>query len=150
MEEQKLSALLFGEPLTRRCGWDSIEETGQALDCVLRGAINLLGRETGADTPAFKQAKREWDRVLASDYDFAGIAARRAALLFALHALAPVRAHFAKREPELVADLETRVLPATIPSFLSGMAQRPEGLVVMASTLTSMWREDLNQGATEA
>ena len=54
MEEHKLSALLFGEPLTRRCGWDSIEETGQALDCVLRGAIDLLGRETGEDTPAFK------------------------------------------------------------------------------------------------
>ena len=73
-------------------------------------------------------------------------ARRRAALLFALHALEPVRAHFAKREPALVADLEARVLPATIPSFLNGMAQRPEGLVVMASTLTSMWREDMGNG----
>ena len=113
---------------------------------MLRGAIDLLGRETGEDTPAFKQARREWHRILASDYDFAGIAARRAALLFALHTLAPVRAHFAKREPALVADLEARVLPATIPSFLNGMAQRPEGLVVMASTLTSMWREDMGNG----
>jgi hypothetical protein len=56
-----------------------------------------------------------------------------------------VRAHFAEREPELVADLETRVLPATVPSFLSGMAQRPEGLVVMASTLTSMWKENMGE-----
>ena len=146
MEEQKLSALLFGEPLTRRCGWDSIEETGQALDCVLRGAINLLGRETGADTPAFKQAKREWDRVLASDYDFAGIAARRAALLFALHTLAPVRDHYASDEPLLVADLEKRVLPTAIPSFINGMAQKPESLVVLVSMLCSAWKEDMGSG----
>ena len=146
MKEPKLSALLFGEPLTARCGWDSIEETGQALDCVLRGAINLLGRETGEDTDAFKQAKREWDRVLASEYDFAGIAARRAALLFALHTLAPVRDHFATGEPELVTDLERRVLPTTIPSFLNGMAQKPDSLVVLVSMLCNAWREDLGSG----
>jgi hypothetical protein len=146
MKEPKLSALLFGEPLTRRCGWDSIEETGQALDCVLRGAIDLLGRETGADTPAFKQAKREWDRVLTSEYDFAGIAARRAALLFALHTLAPVRDHYAKDEPLLVADLEKRVLPTTIPSFINGMAQKPDSLVVLVSMLCTVWKEDLGSG----
>ena len=137
--------MLFGEPLNHRCGWSSIEETGRALDCVLRGAINLLGRETGEDTDAFKQAKREWGILLSAEYNYAGIAARRAALLFALHALAPVRTHFAKREPELVADLEARVLPATIPSFLSGMAQRPEALVVMCSTLTGMWHENMGE-----
>ena len=146
MEEPKLSALLFGQPLTRRCGWDSIEETGQALDCVLRGAIDLLGRETGADTDAFKQAKREWDRVLASEYDFAGIAARRAAVLFALHTLAPVRDHFATDEPLLVTDLEKRVLPTTIPSFLNGMAQKPDSLVVLVSMLCTVWKEDLGSG----
>ena len=43
MRRHKLSAMLFGEPLNHRCGWSSIEETGQALDCVLRGAIDLLG-----------------------------------------------------------------------------------------------------------
>jgi len=146
METHKLSAMLFGEPLTRRCGWDSIEETGQALDCVLRGAIDLLGRETGADTPAFKQAKREWERVLASNYDFAGIAARRAAMLFALHTLAPVRDHFATDEPLLVTDLEKRVLPTAIPSFLNGMAQKPDSLVVLVSMLCTAWKEDLGSG----
>jgi len=146
METHKLSAMLFGEPLTRRCGWDSIEETGQALDCVLRGAIDLLGRETGADTPAFKQAKREWERVLASNYDFAGIAARRAAMLFALHTLAPVRDHFATDEPLLVTDLEKRVLPTAIPSFLNGMAQKPDSLVVLVSMLCTAWKEDRGSG----
>ena len=146
MRTHTLSAMLFGQPLSQRCGWDSIEETGAALDCVLRGAIDLLGRETGADTSAFKQAKREWDRVLATDYDFAGIAARRAALLFALHTLAPVRAHFAADEPLLVADLEKRVLPTTIPPFISGMAQKPDSLVVLVSLLCTAWKEDLGSG----
>lgn len=146
MRMHKLSAMLFGQPLNHRCGWDSIEETGEALDCVLRGAIDLLGRETGEDTPSFKQAKREWDRILASDYDFAGIAARRAALLFALHTLAPVRDHFAKDEPLLVADLEQRVLPTTIPSFINGMAQKPDSLVVLVSMLCTAWKEDLGCG----
>lgn len=149
---QPLSTLLFGQPLSQR-GEDNAAEVaalGRSLDRVLRGVIDLLGRETGEGTEAFAQAKMEWENVLASEHDYAGIAARRAALLFALHALAPVRAHFAKREPALVADLEARVLPATIPPFLGGMAQRPEGLVVMASTLTSMWREDMGQGASAA
>jgi hypothetical protein len=146
MRTHKLSAMLFGEPLNHRCGWSSIEETGRALDCVLRGAINLLGRETGEDTDAFKQAKREWNLVLASDYDFAGIAARRAALLFALHTLAPVRAYFAEDEPLLVADLEKRVLPTTIPCFLNGMAQKPDSLVVLVSMLCTAWKEDLGSG----
>lgn len=146
MRTQKLSAMLFGQPLNHRCGWDSLKETGGALDCVLRGAIDLLGRETGEDTPAFKQAKREWDRIIASDYDFAGIAARRAALLFALHTLAPVRTHFAKDEPLLVADLEQRVLPTTIPSFINGMAQKPDSLVVLVSMLCTAWKEDLGSG----
>ena len=141
-----LSTLLFGQPLTTR-GEDGDAEVmalGRSLDRILGGVLDLLGRETG-ETEAYAQAKREWGLLLGAEYDYAGIAARRAALLFALHALAPVRAHFAKREPELVADLEARVLPATIPSFLSGMAQRPEALVVMCSTLTSMWRENMGE-----
>jgi hypothetical protein len=144
---QPLSTLLFGQPLSQR-GEDNAAEVavlGRSLDRVLRGVIDLLGRETGEDTEAFAQAQMEWENVLASEHDYAGIAARRAALLFALHALEPVRTHFAKREPTLVADLEARVLPATVPSFLSGMAQRPEALVVMCSTLTSMWKEEMGE-----
>ena len=145
---QLLSTLLFGQPLTKRGedGDADVAALGRSLDRILGGVLDLLGRETG-ETESYAQAKREWSYILGAEYDYPGIAARRAALLFALHTLAPVRAHFAKREPELVADLETRVLPATIPSFLSGMAQRPEALVVMCSTLTSMWRENMGERA---
>ena len=124
----------------------AVDRAGEALDRVLRGAINLLGRETGEETPAFRQASLEWERVLASDYDFAGIAARRAALLFAMHTLAPVRNHFAADEPLLVADLEKRVLPTAIPSFINGMAQKPDSLVVLVSMICTVWKEDMGSG----
>mgnify|MGYP006907237730 FL=1 len=141
-----LSTLLFGQPLTQREDERGIAHLGWSLDRVLRGVLNLLQRDTG-DTEAFRQANREWEIVLASDYDYAGIAARRAALLYALHALEPVRIYFARKEPELVGDLERRVLPAVVPAFLAGMAQRPEALVVMCSTLTSMWHEHMGERA---
>jgi hypothetical protein len=57
-----------------------------------------------------------------------------------------VRRHYAEAEPELVADLERRVLPAVVPAFLAGMAQRPEGLVVLTSALCTMWREPMGEG----
>ena len=86
-----LSTLLFGQPLTQREDEQAIMHLGWSLDRVLKGVLDLLQHDTG-DTEAFRQAKREWEIVLASDYDYAGIAARRAALLFAL-----------AREPELAA-----------------------------------------------
>ena len=144
-----LSTLLFGAPLSQRGGNEGqqvIDDAGEALDRILRGVVVLLGTKTGSDTPAFKQAHREWECVLASDYDYAGIAARRAALLFALHTMAPVRDYFAETEPLLVADLENRVLPSTIPSFINGMAQKPESLVVLVSMLATAWKEDLGGG----
>lgn len=144
MSTPNLSTVLFGAPLSNREeSQKEVDRTGEALDRVLRGAIDLLGRETGEDTPEFKQTSREWERVLASDYDFAGIAARRAALLFAMHALEPVRNHFAAEEPLLVADLEKRVLPTAIPSFINGMAQKPDSLVVLVSMLCTVWKEDM-------
>ena len=142
-----LSTLLFGQPLTQREDEQAIKHLGWSLDRVLKGVLNLLQHDTG-DTEAYRQARREWEIVLASDYDYAGIAARRAALLFALHSMEPVRIYFARKEPELVEDLQKRVLPTAIPSFLSGMAQRPEGLVVLCSTLSSMWLEDMGNGAS--
>jgi len=142
-----LSTLLFGQPLTQREDERGIAHLGWSLDRVLTGVLNLLEHDTG-NTESYRQARREWELVLASDYDYAGIAARRAALLYALHALEPVRVYFARKEPALVDDLQKRVLPATIPSFLSGMAQRPEALVVLCSTLSSMWLEDMGEGAS--
>ena len=138
-----LSTLLFGEPLGTRGGL-SVEALGAELDRALRAVVALLGREAGP-SDAHNQAALEWGRILQSPRDYPGIAARRAALLFALHTLPAVRRHYAQAEPELVVDLERRVLPAVVPAFLAGMAQRPEALVVLTSTLSTMWREPLGE-----
>lgn len=138
-----LSTLLFGEPLGTRGGL-SVEALGAELDRALRAVVALLGREAGP-SDAHNQAALEWGRILQSPRDYPGIAARRAALLFALHTLPAVRRHYAQAEPELVADLERRVLPAVVPAFLAGMGQRPEALVVLTSTLSTMWREPMGE-----
>ena len=142
--QSRLSTLLFGKPLTQREQADELTRVGAELDRVLRAVVELLGRETGP-SQSYDQAALEWGRIIDSRHDYQGIAARRAMLIFALHILPPVRHHFAKAEPELVADLEKRVLPCVVPAFLSSMAQRPEGLVVMTSTLTGMWKESMGE-----
>ena len=139
-----LRTILFGEPLNTREG-KSLSALGSELDRTLRGVVALLGREVGPSA-AYNQAALEWGRIISSEHDYQGIAARRAALLFALHTLPPVRDHFAEDEPELVGDLERRVLPAVVPAFLAGMAQRPEALVVMTSMLCHAWREPMGEG----
>ena len=143
-----LSTLLFGEPLGTRGGL-SVEALGAELDRALRGVVDAAGARDGALGRAH-QAALEWGRILQSPRDYPGIAARRAALLFALHTLPAVRRHYAQAEPELVADLERRVLPAVVPAFLAGMAQRPEALVVLTSTLSTMWREPHGRGRRRA
>ena len=106
-----LSTLLFGQPLTQRKDEQAITHLGWSLDRVLRGVLNLLQHDTG-DTEAYRQARREWELVLASDYDYAGIAARRAALLFALHSMEPVRNVLcAQASQSSWHDLQKRVLP---------------------------------------
>ena len=133
-----LKVLLFGTPLEGRGGGD-VEMLVRDLNACLRGIMVLLSTEVGQCAP-LDQAKLEWQRLIDLDADFSGVAARRAALIFALHTMEAVRVHFAADEPELVGDLEQRVLPIVVPAFLAGMAQKPEALVILTSTLSEMWR----------
>ncbi len=134
-----LERLLFGVPLTENRADKTAEAAlGADLTACLRGVLELLAREVGPSSP-LAQARLEWGRVLELPYDFEGIAARRAALLFALHTLPAVRWHFEQGEPVLVRELE-RLLPVLIPAFVAGMAQKPEALVILTSTLASMWQ----------
>jgi len=132
-----LRTLLFGTPLAPR-GEGEVRALVEELNACLRGILVLLEAEVGPCAP-LDQAKLEWGRLIEMDADFCGVAARRAALIFALHTLEAVRRHFAAEEPELVADLEQRVLPMVVPAFLAGMAQKPEALVLLTSTLAELW-----------
>ena len=132
-----LKVLLFGAPLYER-GDGDLNILVEELNACLRGVIELLSAEVGPCLP-MDQAKLEWGRIISMNADFSGVAARRAALIFAFHTMEGVRLHFAVHEPELVRDLEQRVLPIVVPAFLAGMAQKPEALVILTSTLSEMW-----------
>jgi hypothetical protein len=135
--KDELRSLLFGGPLHKREQSD-IVSLGRDLDACLRGIIVLLEEEVG-DTEALGQAKLEWERVVELPADSAGIACKRAALLFALHQEPAVREEFAATDRWLVRDLRDRILPMTIPKFVAGMAQNPESLVLMVATLSELW-----------
>ena len=136
--QSSLRTLLFGAPLHGR-GPADVDALVAELNACLRGVLDLLAVEIGP-CPSLDQATLEWRRLIDAPGGFEGVAVRRAALLFALHLMEAVRVHFAVDEPELVADLEARVLPVVVPGFLAGMAQKPEALVILTSTMCEMWQ----------
>ncbi len=135
--KDELRGLLFGQPLLARERLQP-EALGADLDACLRGAMLILAEDVG-ECDALDQARLEWSRIIALQPTVPGIAAKRAALLFALHKERGVRESFAGSDPELVADLEKRVLPMTIPSFVAGMGQNPDALVALVCTLCELW-----------
>ena len=142
-----LRTLLFGTPLAPRHEGE-VHTLVEELNACLRGVLVLLETEVGPCAP-LDQAKLEWGRLIEMDADYCGVAARRAALIFALHTLEAVRRHFAAEEPELVADLQQRVLPMVVPAFLAGMAQKPEALVLLTATLAELWPGEKIQARAE-
>tara|TARA_B110001452_G_scaffold164412_2_gene137145 strand:+ start:4661 stop:5164 length:504 start_codon:yes stop_codon:yes gene_type:complete len=135
--KDELRTLLFGDALNKR-EMRGIEELGADLDACLRGVMVLVEEEVG-DCDALHQAKLEWGRVVDMEPDHAGIACKRAALLFALHREVAVRDEFVHTDRWLVRDLRDRVLPMTIPKFVAGMGQNPEALVMLVGTLCQLW-----------
>ena len=136
----QLRALLFGEPLTARERLYP-EELGEELNACLRGVMLILAEEVG-ECDALDQARLEWSRIISMEADYAGLAAKRAALLFALHREEAVRECFVRSDPELLEDLRDRVLPMTIPSFLAGMGQSPDALVALVTLLVELWPDE--------
>ena len=135
--KDELRGLLFGQPLLAR---ERLEPAALAndLNACLRGAMLMLAEDVG-ECDALDQARLEWSRIIDLAPTVEGIAAKRAALLFALHKERGVRESFAGSDPELVADLEHRVLPMTIPSFVAGMGQNPQSLLALVCTLCELW-----------
>ena len=136
-----LSSLLFGRPLSMR---DHVEdaldtELARALDDALAHAIVVLQQELSNVGEPLTQATHEWARVLKLPATFGGISARRACLLLALHREPTTRVRYARRAPELVADLTERVLPITTPPFIAGMAQSPDAYVVLTTMLLELF-----------
>ncbi len=139
-----LRELLFGKPLSDR-GEGDVAELDEELSACMHGVQDLFLTEVG-EGEALQQAVLEWGRVSEHGASFQSIAAKRAALLFALHVFAEVRDHFRATDAELVADLEGRVLPLLMPRFVAELGQTPEALVVCTSLLVQLW-SDVRPGA---
>lgn len=135
-----LRALLFGDPLMarERLYPDALAED---LNACLRGVMVILAEEVG-ECDALDQARLEWSRIISLGADYAGLAAKRAALLFALHREEAVRECFVQSDRELLRDLRDRVLPMTIPSFVAGMGQSPDALVALVTLLVELWPDE--------
>lgn len=132
----ELESLLFGQPLFARGA--NGDATVEALDAALRAIIPVIERELGPSEPV-NQAVLEWNRVIKLPLDFAGVQAKRAALLFALWREADIQALFLRESPQLTNDLLDRVLPLVMPVFLANQAQTSDALVVLVSVVASMW-----------
>tara|TARA_B100000787_G_scaffold169723_1_gene161959 strand:- start:1682 stop:2149 length:468 start_codon:yes stop_codon:yes gene_type:complete len=146
--KDELRGLLFGKPLLARERLQP-EALANDLNACLRGAMLILAEDIG-ECDALDQARLEWFRIVDMPATVHGIAAKRAALLFALHKEVGVRESFAGSDPELVADLEQRVLPMAIPSFVAGMSQTPDALVALVCTLCELWPgEPMGMGLEE-
>ena len=134
-----LRGLLYGKPLNMRTASD-VYELCEELDACLRGIMEILPEETG-DGDALEQARLEWSRLIENKPSFQSVAMKRAALLFSLCTLEPVREHFRETDADLVSDLETRVLRLTTPRWLADMAQNPESYVMVTCLMTELWTD---------
>ena len=117
---------------------DDVVTLCEDLDCFLVAVCKVLDEKLQPGD-MLEQAKLEWRRVTEMEPDHCGVIAKRAALLFAMWREPSVMEWFVRREPELASDLRDRVLPLVMPSFVAGMAQRPDALLVMVSVLCQMW-----------
>lgn len=136
----ELGDMLFGKAITLRgAAVCDDEDLGDELDSCLLAVMDVLERDTDEHSEALEQAKLEWSRVVEMEADYCGIASKRAALLFAMWREPAVMTFFEDSDPDLGRDLRERVLPLVMPSFVAGMAQRPDALIVMVSVLCQMW-----------
>ncbi len=126
-------AALVGAPLSGRRGTDA---SHAQLNAHLRGVVELIPYTYGRG-PAARQAVAELAKIPELPNTPAGIACKRAALLFALYSEPELKAYFAD-EP-FARELYERVLPFVVPRFLKHSCQAPDAFVQMCVVLADMW-----------
>lgn len=146
-----LRYMLFGKPLCVRKERDAeeLECVGTALDRALRGIEVVALFDVSPTQDAVVQARLEWRRIVAMPISYETAMAKRAALLYAAWVVPGTLRYWSESDPELVRILENHVLPLVMPSFVRGMAQCADSLVVMVSVLCDMWSERDLKGMDE-
>ena len=138
-----LRCMLFGKPLRVRKEHDDeeLETVNRALVRALRGVEVAALFELTPSHDAISQARLEWQRLATMPPTYATVMAKRAALLYAAWSVPDTLHYWSRSDPELVRSLDDFVLPLVMPSFVRGMAQCADSLVVLVSVLCDMWSE---------
>jgi hypothetical protein len=146
-----LRAMLVGAPLLDARGVYARE----ALDAHVNSITNFLRHAYPIDDADMEAVLRDLEGVRAmSSESEAGLACKRALLLFAMHMEDEVAEHFVVlggADGRLAADLRDRLLPRLVPEYVGDMCQRPDVFVRMASVMHEMWpHESFTQQAAAA
>lgn len=146
-----LRAMLVGAPLLDARGVYARE----ALDAHVDSITNFLRHAYPIDDADMEAALADLAVVRAmSPKSAAGLACKRAVLLFAMHMEDEVAEHFVAlggADGRMAADLRDRLLPRLVPEYVGDMCQRPDVFVRMASVMHEMWpHESFAQQAAAA
>ena len=146
-----LRAMLVGAPLLDARGVYARE----ALDAHVDSVAAFLRHAYPIDDVDMEAALREIAAVRAMSAETeAGLACKRALLLFSMYMEDEVTDHFIARggaDGRLATDLHDRLLPQLVPEYVSDMCQRPDVFVRMASVMHEMWpHESFAHAATAA
>lgn len=135
-----LRRMLFGSPLsTRRDHACELKVAGGELNRALRGVQRAMLNDVNESRVSALQTQLEWERIVDMDDSYASIMAKRGALMYAGWTVPGVLAHWRGSDPTLVRTLEEFALPLVMPSFVRGMAQCPDSLIVLLDVLCDMW-----------
>lgn len=134
-----LRAMLVGPPLLDTRGVYARE----ALDVHLDAIATFIRTAYPIDDVDMETALREFAEVRAmSSENEAGLACKRALLLFSMYMEDEVAEHFVATggtDGQLATDLRDRLLPRLVPGYVADMCQRPDAFVRMASVMHEMW-----------
>jgi len=113
------------------------------LNAILEGVVNYVREQLAAMAgEVFDQLALEWARIIALPATYAGLVAKRGAILFAFSKDPWMMELWRATDGALVDVLRDWVLPLAIPPFVKGMAQRPAQLGVLVAVLVEMWGDD--------
>ena len=137
-----LRRLLLGEPIMTR---DARTQALLALDlnAVLEGIVNFVRAKLATLAgEVFDQLALEWSRVIALPATYAGLVAKRGAVLFAFSRDPHLMELWRATDGPLIDTLREWVLPMAVPPFVKGMGQRPAQLGALVAVLVELWGDD--------
>ena len=112
------------------------------LNAVLEGIVNFVRAKLATLAEFLDQLALEWSRVIALPATYAGLVAKRGAVLFAFSRDPHLMELWRDTDGPLIDTLRDWVLPMAVPPFVKGMAQRPAQLGALVAVLVELWGDD--------